>query len=585
MSANEPHRDGAGGIESTYAWVRLGASLALSTIGGVGVWSVVVALPAVQAEFGVARAGASFPYTLTLLGFAIGGVVMGRLADKYGAMTPVVLGAVMIALGYAAAGSATTIWQYALAQGVLIGTGSAATFAPLVADTSLWFDRRRGAAIGIIASGNYIAGAIWSPFVQHFIANHGWRHTSYGIGVICLVTMLPLTLFLRRRAPRHDRIGSSPRRPVVSLERLGISPRALQMLLMTAGLACCVAMSMPQVHMVAYCSDLGYGAARGAQMLSLMLTCGVVSRLSFGVISDRIGGVMTVLIGAALQLVSLLLFLPFDGLASLYLISALFGPVPGRHRSRLRGHRQRILPAGGCGDARRRGLHDDAHRHGAGRLDDGRDLRRDRLLSRRVRQRRAVEPGDAVDRRMALVAYATGVAATGGGIRCVARDEPNGETRVADTATRATQLADRRFPLELTDPEAHPHLAVHRGCARQVRLALRRLVETAVEPPESRMAMRGERPHAELGGQRERVEIATRRLGAVGADATRALGKQQLRIRLVAALLLVGGELQRVVREARRRFGFAGKQMDFTALDENQRQPAHSSHRRGAFHR
>ena len=329
MSANEPHRDGAGGIESTYAWVRLGASLALSTIGGVGVWSVVVALPAVQAEFGVARAGASFPYTLTLLGFAIGGVVMGRLADKYGAMTPVVLGAVMIALGYAAAGSATTIWQYALAQGVLIGTGSAATFAPLVADTSLWFDRRRGAAIGIIASGNYIAGAIWSPFVQHFIANHGWRHTSYGIGVICLVTMLPLTLFLRRRAPRHDRIGSSPRRPVVSLERLGISPRALQMLLMTAGLACCVAMSMPQVHMVAYCSDLGYGAARGAQMLSLMLTCGVVSRLSFGVISDRIGGVMTVLIGAALQLVSLLLFLPFDGLASLYLISALFGLFQG----------------------------------------------------------------------------------------------------------------------------------------------------------------------------------------------------------------------------------------------------------------
>jgi MFS family permease len=329
MSATERHRDHAGGVESTYAWLRLAASLALATIGGVGVWSVVVALPAVQMEFGVARASASFPYTLTLLGFAIGGLLMGRLADRWGAMAPVALGAVMIALGYVAAASATSIWQYALAQGLLIGAGSAATFAPLVADTSLWFDRRRGAAVGVIASGNYFAGAIWSPLVQHFIASDGWRYTYYGIAAICLVTMLPLTLVLRRRAPQHDTHESRLRRQVVSLERLGVSPRALQMLLMVAGLSCCVAMSMPQVHMVAYCSDLGYGAARGAEMLALMLLCGVVSRLSWGVISDRIGGVMTVLIGAALQLVSLAMFLPFNDLVSLYLISALFGLFQG----------------------------------------------------------------------------------------------------------------------------------------------------------------------------------------------------------------------------------------------------------------
>ena len=325
--AKEPSR--AGEAESTHAWVRLGAAVLLSTIGGVGMWSSVVALPAVQAEFGVARADASLPYTLTMVGFGVSGILMGRLADRFGVIVPVLLGAIAMAVGYVAAGSSAALWQYTLAQGLLIGVGSAATFGPLVADTSMWFHRRRGLAVGIVASGNYIAGAIWSPAVQHFIAAEGWRHTYFGIAVFCAATMLPLSLFLRRRAPVVT--TASPGAPKVTggTTGLGLSPAALQMLLIVAGVSCCVAMSMPQVHLVAYCSDLGYGAARGAQMLALMLGCGVVSRLAFGVISDRIGGLRTLLVGAGLQGVALLLFLPFDGLVSLYLISALFGLFQG----------------------------------------------------------------------------------------------------------------------------------------------------------------------------------------------------------------------------------------------------------------
>jgi MFS family permease len=319
------------GVDSTYAWKRLVLALIVSTIGGVGMWSVVVALPAVQAEFGVPRADASLPYTLTMLGFGVGGIVLGRLSDRFGILPPVLIGIFCLAFGYAAAASASTLWQYSLAHGLLIGFGSSATFAPLLADTSHWFVRRRGIAVAIIASGNYLAGTLWPSVVQHFIETNGWRQTLFGISIFCAVTMLPLVLALRRRAPmEHDDAASTCTRNTAMRSRpLGLPPQALQNLLIVAGVCCCVAMSMPQVHLVAYCGDLGYGAARGAQMLSLLLGCGIVSRLVFGWISDRIGGLRTLLIGSGMQCFALLLFLPFDGLASLFVISALFGLFQG----------------------------------------------------------------------------------------------------------------------------------------------------------------------------------------------------------------------------------------------------------------
>ena len=316
-------------VESPYAWVRLVVSLALSTIGGVGMWSVVVALPAVQAEFAVARGEASFPYTLTMVGFGLASIGLGRLADRFGIMVPVIVGAIAMALGYAAAASAPSLGWYALAQGLLIGAGSAATFAPLLAHVSLWFTRRRGIAVALFASGNYLAGTVWPPIVQHFIASAGWRDTYLGIAVFCAATMLPLALLLRQRPPIIELpLSGAVRRPAVAHE-LGLSSRALLTLLIIAGLSCCVAMSMPQVHLVAYCTDLGYGPARGAEMLSLMLACGIVSRISFGFVSDRLGGLRTLLLGSTLQGVALLLFLPFNGLVSLYVISALFGLFQG----------------------------------------------------------------------------------------------------------------------------------------------------------------------------------------------------------------------------------------------------------------
>ena len=314
--------------DSRYAWGRLAASLALSTIGGVGLWAAVVVLPTIEAEFGVDRGGASLPYTAAMIGFAIGGVMMGRLADRFGIMPPLLVSAPMLGIGFIAAAFVTAYWQFVLVQALLIGMlGSSVTFGPLVADVSLWFLRWRGIAVAIVASGNYLAGAIWPSVLERTIAAVGWRQSFMAIGAFCILTMVPLALLLRARATIDDRIG--PARAPAAPGRLPISPAHIQGLLVVAAIACCVAMSMPQVHIIAYCGDLGYGTARGAELLSIMLGLGVVSRIGSGFIADRIGGLRTLILGSALQCLALIFYLPFDGLASLYVVSALFGLSQG----------------------------------------------------------------------------------------------------------------------------------------------------------------------------------------------------------------------------------------------------------------
>jgi len=320
-------------VDSRYAWMRLVVTLAVMTIGSSAMYVVPVVLPAVQAEFGVARADASLPYTLLMIGFGVGGIAMGRLADRSGIAMTIMVGACGLGLGFVAAGMSPSLMWFALAHGVLLGAvGSSTTFAPLMADTSLWFAKRRGVAVAICASGNYLGGALWPPIVQHFIGEYGWRPTYLGLGAFCLVTMLLLSLWMRPRPPSATASAASANGAAASLvssRPFGFSIGQAQALLCVAGVACCVAMAMPQVHIVAYCGDLGYGPVRGAEMLSLMLGCGIVSRLVSGWICDRIGGLRTLLLGSVLQGVALLLFLPFDGLVSLYVISALFGLFQG----------------------------------------------------------------------------------------------------------------------------------------------------------------------------------------------------------------------------------------------------------------
>jgi MFS family permease len=312
--------------DSGQAWVRLALALVIGSIGSVGMWSVVVVLPVVQAEFGATRGAVSLAFTLTMLGFGLGGVATGKITDRFGIVAAMALSITFLGTAYVLAGLSTTLWQF-IAVHVLIGLGTSATFGPLMAEASHWFERYRGLAVTIVASGNYVGGTIWPPLVNWGVQSAGWRTTHIAIGIFCAVAMTLVLLALRARIGRAAR-RSHANAPSPRVD-LRLSTNTLTVMLCTASIACCVAMAMPQVHIVAYCGDLGYGVAHGAEMLSLMMAFGVVSRIGSGFLADKIGGIRTLLIGSVAQGVALLFYLFFDSLTSLYIISAMFGLFQG----------------------------------------------------------------------------------------------------------------------------------------------------------------------------------------------------------------------------------------------------------------
>lgn len=314
-------------LDSRYSWLRLAYTLAIAMVGNVGMWAIIVIMPAVQSDFAIARADASLPYTLTMVGFALGSLFIGRVVDKFGVTKALISAAVTISVGFALAATSDSVLALSVLQFV-VGFGTAASFGPLIADISHWFYKRRGIAVAIAASGNYLSGAIWPILLSGILADYGWRTVYIVLAVLTMVLMVPLSLLLRPSVPEAatahaDSLSSSNARSV------NFSPRALILLLAVAGIGCCVAMSMPQVHIVSYCVDLGYGPAIGAEMLSIMLLGGVVSRLVSGLVADKIGGVMTLLIGSSLQCIALFLYLPFNGMVSLYVVSMVFGLAQG----------------------------------------------------------------------------------------------------------------------------------------------------------------------------------------------------------------------------------------------------------------
>jgi MFS family permease len=313
--------------DTGYAFARLALSLVIATLIGVGMWAIIVVLPEAQRDFGVDRAAASLPYTVMMCALAFSTIALGRMTDRHGIVLPLVISAVALGLGFVLAGHAPNLAVFAGAH-ALIGVGAGTGFGPMMADISHWFMRRRGFAVVVVASGNYLAGTIWPFLMSLTMPLIGWRGTYAGIGLIVFVTVLPLALAMRRRPPAAA-FEQAEAATEAARADVGLSPRLLLVLLILAGFACCVAMSMPQVHLVAYCGDLGYGVARGAQMLSLMMALGIVSRIGSGFVADAIGGTATLLIGSFMQGAALLLYLYFDGLESLFVVSGIFGLFQG----------------------------------------------------------------------------------------------------------------------------------------------------------------------------------------------------------------------------------------------------------------
>ncbi len=317
-------------IESRASWVVASVSLALLAVAYGGPWIAVVALKTIAAETGGARSVPAFASSLAWFGSGVGGILMGQLADRYGVRWTALFGTVMIAVGLAISAYGAPwlgqTWALYIGHGLFIGLiGNAGLNAPLYVYVSRWFDRRRGSALALISSGQYIAGAVWPPIFDRLIEGYGWRQTMFVFGLLQVSIIVPLALVFLRRPPEvippRAPASSGAEKPTV----LGWPPNLVFGMLMVAAYCCCVPMSMPQGHLVALCTDLGITASHGAAMLSVLLGVAFFSRQMWGWISDRIGGLMTVLIGSVWQFFAVVAFAVTQDEIGLFTVSALFG--------------------------------------------------------------------------------------------------------------------------------------------------------------------------------------------------------------------------------------------------------------------
>jgi MFS family permease len=312
-------------IESRASWMAAFITLAILSISYGSPLLVVVGLKPIQDALGTDRSVVALAGALVWVGTGLGGIMMGWLADRIGIRFTASIGAVMMAAGLALS-SLGSVWSLYVGHGLLIGlVGNGAIYAPLVVYVSRWFDRRRGSALALISSGQYIAGIVWPSVFERGISSYGWQATMLFYSAIVLVVILPLAL-LGLRPARQSRLAhalaADPRKgaPV-----LGMNPNLALALICMAAFFCCIPMAVPNGHLVAFCTDIGIAPAQGAAMLSVLLASAFLSRQFWGMLADRIGGLRAVMAGSACQAVAIACFLLTQNEIGLFAVSAAFG--------------------------------------------------------------------------------------------------------------------------------------------------------------------------------------------------------------------------------------------------------------------
>ena len=318
-----PYR--AASIESRASWTAAFLTLGILSISYGAPLIVVVGLKPIQDSLGTDRSVIALAGALVWIGTGLGGIMMGWLAERIGIRFTASIGAVMMAAGLALS-STGSIWALFIGHGLLVGlVGNGAIYAPLVVYITRWFDRRRGSALALISSGQYIAGVVWPSVFERGIATYGWQTTMLAYAGVVVVAILPLTLLCLRPSPEplaFHPLSSDPRKGAMVL---GMRPNLVLGLICFAVFLCCMPMAVPNGHLVAFCSDLGISPTHGAAMLSVLLACAFLSRQFWGMLADRIGGLRAVMVGSACQAVAIGAFLLTQNEIGLFAVSAAFG--------------------------------------------------------------------------------------------------------------------------------------------------------------------------------------------------------------------------------------------------------------------
>lgn len=317
-------------IDSRQAWLRLFLVFTMSVLGTAGMWSVVIIMPSIQNEFQLDRAASTYPYVTTMFGYGFGNVIIGRMLDRIGIKKPIIFALSLLIISYLLSTFANNILWLSIIQ-FFLGFSAAAFFGPMMADISKYFNKRKGLAVSLVASGQHLCGAIWPFIIKDFLIEGDWRNAHLFIALICSIFIPILFYFIGSKSPnsKNNKLVLEEIKNTNSNLKLPISNKRIQTLLMIAGIFCCVAMAMPQVHIVPLCIDSGFGLGVGTEILSFMLFAAVTSRVLFGLLSDKIGPIQTLILGSALQAISLSMFLPFDSQLSLYIVAIFFGLSQG----------------------------------------------------------------------------------------------------------------------------------------------------------------------------------------------------------------------------------------------------------------
>jgi MFS family permease len=316
-------RDDAGSIESRRSWHAAFLTLAILSLSFGSPLLAVVGLRDIQAALHTDRSVVSLASALVWIGNGVGGIPMGWLADRIGIRKTVAIGTLAMAAGMALS-SLGTVWALYVGHGLFIGfLGNGAIYAPLIVYVSRWFDRRRGTALALISSGQYIAGMVWPSVLEVGIRHYGWQPVMLAYGAVVLAILPLLTLLRPVPEPLASVPGHAGSRQ--SEQVLGLHPNVVLALLCIAGFCCCVPMALPASHLVAFCGDVGIPPSHGAAMLSVMLACAFVSRQFWGVFADRFGGLRTVMAGSTLQMLATGAFLLTQNEAGLFAVASAFG--------------------------------------------------------------------------------------------------------------------------------------------------------------------------------------------------------------------------------------------------------------------
>ena len=315
-------------IDGREAWGVTVASMIIASLAFGAPYVVIVALKPIAADFGGYRSVPSAAASLAILGTGVGGLLMSWLAERVGVRSVVAIGGLMVCAGLVLSSRASDgeAWALYLGHGLLVGlVGNAAIQAPLYVYVTRWFDRRRGTALALIASGQYIAGACWPPLFQRAIDEYGWRQTMVGFGVLVGAIVAVLALVFLRPAPEVTTTTARAPSGGECGKVLGLPRNTAFALLAIAAFLCCVPMAMPSSHLIALCGDLGVAPAKSAAMLTVLLVCAFVSRQFWGWISDRVGGLTTVCVGSLAQAMAITGFIATQDETGLLAASAAFG--------------------------------------------------------------------------------------------------------------------------------------------------------------------------------------------------------------------------------------------------------------------